>query len=78
MITFKPKPSCAAQLREAAPLELVRVNSLRASGLLRDLFLSKPGYAWVILQAPDHGEVERLRELPMYPYLDVIIDALTN
>jgi len=78
MITFNPKPDCAAQLR-AAPLELVHVNTLRAAGVLRDLFISQPGHVWLVLDASDRDEVDRLlREFPMYPYIDATVDALIN
>ncbi len=79
MIAFSPKPGCAAQLKAAAPLELVHVNTLRAAGVLRDLFISKPGHAWLVLEATDRDEVELLlREFPMYPYVEAAVDALTN
>jgi muconolactone delta-isomerase len=79
MVSFKPRAGCSAQLRETAPAELAHAKKMRDAGILRELFVSAPGHAWLVLETAQREEVEALlSEFPMYPYVEATIDSLLN
>jgi hypothetical protein len=68
MVSFRPKPGCGVQLQDAAPAEPTHARAMREGGILRDLSVSAPGHAWLVLTGDDSGEVDRLlRDFPMHP-----------
>ena len=79
MVSFKPKPGCSTQLRDAAPAEMAHVKAMRDAGIIQELFVSAPGHAWLVLEAASPDDVEHLlNDFPMYPYVETTIDPLMN
>ena len=77
MVTFRPRPDCAAQLREAVPAEQAHSKAMQDAGVVLHLFVSSPGHAWFVVEAADRDEAERLvRKFPMHRYVEAVVDPL--
>jgi hypothetical protein len=76
---FQAKGWMHVQPHDAAPAELAHVRGMRESGILRDVFVSAPGHARLVPPADDRSKVDRvLRDVPLYRYVETIVDPMMN
>ena len=64
-------------MREAVPTEMTHVRELTEAGVLKELYVSSPGRAWLVIEAAGRQDAEDLVEqFPMRPYVETTIDEL--
>jgi len=77
MVTFTPKPDSGDAIRQLLAAEQQRVKELQQAGVVEDLYISRPGRAWLVLVASSATEAERaVASLPLHPYVDTLIEPL--
>ena len=79
MVTFSPKPGHEAAIAPLLGAEQQRAGELRQSGALAELYVSRPGRAWLVMNANSSGEIEELiSSLPLHPHVEATIESLID
>ena len=77
MVTLTPKTNHDEAIRRLLGAEQQRVSELRQSGVLEQVYVHRPGRAWLILVANSAAEAEQLvRSLPLHPHVDATVESL--
>jgi muconolactone delta-isomerase len=77
MVTFAPKPGHADAIGELVGAEQQRVAALRRAGVLEQLYVHRPGRAWLVLVADSAAEAEHIASsLPLHPHVEVAVESL--
>jgi hypothetical protein len=77
MVTLTPKLDHDEAIRRLVGAELHRVDEWRQAGTLEELYVSRPGRAWLVLVAESAAEAERLiADLPLHPHVDATVERL--
>lgn len=77
MVTLTPKSDHDEAIRRLIGAEQQRVADWQQAGALEQLYVSRPGRAWLVLVAGSAAEAERLvLDLPLHPHVDATVESL--
>ncbi len=77
MVSFSPKPGHEAAIQPLLGAEQQRVGELRQAGALAELYVSRPGRAWLVMVADSPQQIEELiSSLPLHPHVEATVESL--
>lgn len=77
MVTLTPKPGRDDAIRGLVGAEQRRIGELRAAGVVEQLYVHRPGRAWLVLVAESEAEAGRVVEsLPLHPHVEATVESL--
>jgi muconolactone delta-isomerase len=77
MVTLTPKPDQGAAINQLLGAEQRRVAELRQAGVLEQLYVHRPGRAWLVLVADSAPEAHQIvASLPLHEHVEATIESL--
>lgn len=77
MVTLAPKPDHLDAISRLVEAEQQRVAELRQAGVLEQLYVNRPGRAWLVLVTESAAEADQLMSsLPLHPHVDATVERL--
>ena len=75
MVTLTPKPDHLDAIGPLIEAEQQRVAELRQTGVLEQIYVNRPGRAWLVLVADSAAEADRIvSSLPLHPHVDATVE----
>lgn len=77
MVTLTPKPGHGDMISQRLGAEQERVAALRQAGVLEQLYVNRPGRAWLVLVADSKAQADQITaSLPLYPHVEAVVESL--
>ncbi len=77
MVTLTPKPGHEEEIGQRVGAEQERVAALRQAGALDQLYVSRPGRAWLVLVADSATEAEQIiASLPLHSHVEATVESV--
>jgi muconolactone delta-isomerase len=77
MVTLTPKPDQGDAISRLVGAEQQRVAELRRAGVLEQVYVHRPGRAWLVLVADSATEAERIiASLPLHRHVEATLESL--
>jgi muconolactone delta-isomerase len=79
MVTLTPKPNQGDAINQLLGAEQRRVAELRQAGVLEQLYVHRPGRAWLVLVADSATEADRIvTSLPLHRHVEAMVESLID
>ncbi len=80
MVSINFRTQDRAEILAHVPQEQARIRELREQGVVKALYLGADGsHVWIVMQGESQNQVQKdLESLPLYPYMEVAITALSG
>jgi muconolactone delta-isomerase len=77
MVTLTPKPDQGDAISRLVGAEQQRVAELRRAGVLEQVYVHRPGRAWLVLVAAPATEAERIiASPPLHRHVEATLESL--